>query len=188
MLASWSGSTRSAEAIASRECETRKQRRHRLKAARQAGQSMAAGSTKDPARPPSWPLIPNQRPPVACVCLCRLIQPGSSAMLISWLQWWMSRLIPGKTLLLVAVSGALGAGLAVGVPALHTWLWGDGSKPAPPPMLDVRFIPLGKTYLPELSRVYATAWKTLYLFSSIGESGNCNRVWSSNFLLDKTLR
>ena len=108
-------------------------------------------------------------------------------MLISWLQWWMSRLIPGKTLLLVAVSGAL-AGLAVGVPALHTWLWGDGSKPAPPPMLDVRFIPLGKTYLPELSRVYATAWKTLYLFSSIGESGNCNRVWSSNFLLDKTLR
>ena len=25
-------------------------------------------------------------------------------------------------------------------------------------MLDVRFIPLGKTYLPELSRVYATAW------------------------------
>src|SRR5271157_5347602 len=70
----------------------------------------------------------------------------------------MSRLIPGKTLLLVAVSGALGAELAVGVPALHTWLWGDGSKPAPPPVLDVRFIPLGKTYLPELSRVYATAW------------------------------
>ncbi len=25
-------------------------------------------------------------------------------------------------------------------------------------MLDVRFIPLGKTYLPELSRVYAAAW------------------------------
>ena len=70
----------------------------------------------------------------------------------------MSRLIPGKTLLLVAVSGALGAELAVGVPALHTWLWGDGSKPAPPPVLDVRFIPLGKTYLPELSRVYAAAW------------------------------
>src|SRR5271157_59315 len=70
----------------------------------------------------------------------------------------MSRLIPGKTLLLVAVSGALGAELAVGVPALHTWLWGDGSKPAPPPVLDVRFIPLGKTYLPELSRAYAAAW------------------------------
>ena len=40
--------------------ETRKQRRHRLNAARQAGQSMAAGSTKDPARPLSRPLIPNQ--------------------------------------------------------------------------------------------------------------------------------
>ena len=51
-------------------------------------------------------------------------------------------------MLLVAVSGALGAGLAVGVPALHTWLWGDGSKPAPPPVLNVRFIPLGKTYYP----------------------------------------
>jgi len=25
-------------------------------------------------------------------------------------------------------------------------------------VLDVRFIPLGKTYLPELSRVYAAAW------------------------------
>ena len=61
-------------------------------------------------------------------------------------------------MLLVAVSGALGAGLAVGVPALHTWLWGDGSKPAPPPVLNVRFIPLGKTYLPELNRVYAAAW------------------------------
>ena len=41
---------------------------------------------------------------------------------------------------------------------MHTWLWGDRSKPAPPPVLDVRFIPLGKTYLPELSRVYAAAW------------------------------
>ncbi|MGC1719643.1 MAG: hypothetical protein WA746_11705 [Isosphaeraceae bacterium] len=41
---------------------------------------------------------------------------------------------------------------------MHTWLWGDGSKPAPPPLLDVRFIPLGKTYLPELSRAYAAAW------------------------------
>ncbi len=41
---------------------------------------MATGFTKDPARPPSRPLIPNQRPPVACVCLCRLIQPGSSAI------------------------------------------------------------------------------------------------------------
>src|SRR5271166_5094114 len=40
--------------------ETRKQRRHRLNAARQAGQSIAAVSTKDPARPPSRPLIPNQ--------------------------------------------------------------------------------------------------------------------------------
>ena len=40
--------------------ETRKQRRHRLKATRQAGQSIAAVSTKDPTRPPSRPLIPNQ--------------------------------------------------------------------------------------------------------------------------------
>ncbi len=40
--------------------ETRKQRRDRLNAARQPGQGMAAGSTKDPARPPLRPLIPNQ--------------------------------------------------------------------------------------------------------------------------------
>ena len=40
--------------------ETRKQRRHRLNAARQAGQRIAAVSTKDPARPPSRPLIPNR--------------------------------------------------------------------------------------------------------------------------------
>ena len=39
--------------------ETRKQRRQRLNAARQAGLSMAAVPTKDPARPPSRPLIPN---------------------------------------------------------------------------------------------------------------------------------
>jgi hypothetical protein len=39
--------------------ETRKQRRRRLNAARQAGQSMATLPTKDPARPPSQPLIPN---------------------------------------------------------------------------------------------------------------------------------
>ena len=61
-------------------------------------------------------------------------------------------------MLLVAVSGALGAGLAVGVPALCTWLCSDGTKPAPPPVLDVRFTPLGMTYLPELSRVYDAAW------------------------------
>ena len=40
--------------------ETRKQRRHRLNAARQAGHSMAAVSTKDPVRPPSRPLIQYQ--------------------------------------------------------------------------------------------------------------------------------
>jgi hypothetical protein len=79
-------------------------------------------------------------------------------MLISWFQRWASRLIPGKTFLLVVVSGALGAGLAVGVPVLRTWLGGDGSRPAPPPVLDARFIPLGKTYLPELGRLYAAAW------------------------------
>jgi hypothetical protein len=39
--------------------ETRKQRRQRLNAARQAGLSMATLPTKDPARPPSRPLIPN---------------------------------------------------------------------------------------------------------------------------------
>ena len=50
-----------------------------------------------------------------CLCLfLRLIQPGSSAMLISWLQRWASRLIPGKTLLLVAVSGTPARGWRLG--------------------------------------------------------------------------
>jgi len=40
--------------------ETRKQRRDRLNTARQAGQSMVAGSTKNPARPASCPHIPIQ--------------------------------------------------------------------------------------------------------------------------------
>src|SRR5271157_316086 len=39
--------------------ETRKQRRQRLNAARQAGLSIATLPTKDPACPPSRPLIPN---------------------------------------------------------------------------------------------------------------------------------
>jgi hypothetical protein len=39
--------------------ETRKQRRQRLNAARQASLGTAAVHTKDPARPPSRPLIPN---------------------------------------------------------------------------------------------------------------------------------
>jgi len=39
--------------------ETRKQRRQRLNAAQQTGLSVATLSTKDPARPPSRPLIPN---------------------------------------------------------------------------------------------------------------------------------
>ncbi len=61
-------------------------------------------------------------------------------MVISLFQREASLLIPGRTVLPVAASGALGAGLLVGVPALHTWLGGDGAKPALPPALDVRFI------------------------------------------------
>jgi hypothetical protein len=108
-------------------------------------------------------------------------------MLISWFQRWPFRLFPGKTVLLTAVSGALGAGLAVAVLALHGWLGGDGSRPSPPPVLDVRFIPLGQTYLPELGRVYAGAWNegakalesgqsVASALKSVGQSWDSGRV------------
>jgi hypothetical protein len=61
--------------------------------------------------------------------------------------------------LLIALSGAAGAGLTAGAPAIIAW-FGGGSSPTPPvpPTFDERFIPLGKAYVPELGKAYAAAW------------------------------
>jgi hypothetical protein len=80
-------------------------------------------------------------------------------MLIQWFRQWQSRLLPGKTILLIVLSGTAGAGLTVTAPSIIAWL-GGGSHPSPPapPVFDARFIPLGKAYGPELGRAYAAAW------------------------------
>jgi hypothetical protein len=79
-------------------------------------------------------------------------------MLIQWFRQRQSRLLPGKTILLIALSGAAGAGLTMAAPSIIAWL-GGGSHPSPaPPAFDERFIALGKTYVPELGRAYAAAW------------------------------
>jgi hypothetical protein len=68
------------------------------------------------------------------------------------------RLLPGKTVLLVLVSAALGAGLTAGIPPLVHWLEGTKPNPAPAPLLDKRFIPLGRDYTAALGQQYAAAW------------------------------
>jgi hypothetical protein len=79
-------------------------------------------------------------------------------MLMSWFREARLRFIPGKTFRLVAISFAAGAGLTVGLPHLAKWLGGYEPGPAPAPLVDDRFIPLGRAYLPELGKQYAAAW------------------------------
>jgi len=69
----------------------------------------------------------------------------------------MSRLVPGKTVLLVVCSGALGAGLVLGALAALGSLDSGASAPVTP-AVDDRFVALGKVYLPQLGKVYASAW------------------------------
>jgi hypothetical protein len=80
-------------------------------------------------------------------------------MFIQWLRQWRARWLPGKTILIIALSGAVGAGLTVAAPSIIAWI-GGGAHPTPPapPNFDERFIPLGRAYVPELGKAYATAW------------------------------
>jgi hypothetical protein len=62
-----------------------------------------------------------------------------------------------RTLLTVVLSSVVGASLAITVS-----FWFDGPfKPAPGPVAprDARFVTLGKAYLPQLGRAYASAWE-----------------------------
>ena len=78
-------------------------------------------------------------------------------MLTTWLQKLRTAAF-GKSILLVLVSAATGAGLYAGVPPLLQWLEGKKPNPAPAPLLDKKFIPLGRDYLSALGQDYAAAW------------------------------
>ena len=60
--------------------------------------------------------------------------------------------------MLIAASAVLGAALPTAAPALRHWLGRGDVVPAAVPVVDPRFVPLGRAYLPELGRAYAAAW------------------------------
>jgi hypothetical protein len=66
--------------------------------------------------------------------------------------------IPGRsTLLTVALSSLMGGVLAIGI---STWLESPvGPPPSPVPPHDPHFVHLGRAYLPELGKAYATSWE-----------------------------
>ena len=77
--------------------------------------------------------------------------------MISIIKSLASRLAPAKSVLMVAYSAALGAGLVIGVQAALESL--DVREAAPTvPTVDVQFVALGKAYSPQLGKVYASAW------------------------------
>ncbi len=77
-------------------------------------------------------------------------------MFISMIKSLASRLVAGKAVFLVVCSVALGAGLAVGVRAALDASDAGGAPVVP--TVDARFVALGKAYLPQLGKVYASAW------------------------------
>ncbi|HKM54669.1 MAG TPA: hypothetical protein VJY33_14765 [Isosphaeraceae bacterium] len=77
-------------------------------------------------------------------------------MFITMIKSLASRLVAGRAVFLVVCSAALGAGLAVGVRAALD-VSDVGVAPVVP-AVDARFVALGKAYLPQLGKVYATAW------------------------------
>ncbi len=108
-------------------------------------------------------------------------------MSISWLPLGRLRLCSAKTVVLIAVSAALGGGLATAAPALERLLGHGDSSPTPAPALDGRFVTLGRAYLPELGRAYATAWNegakalesgqpVASALKSVGQSWDSGRV------------
>lgn len=61
-----------------------------------------------------------------------------------------------RTLLTITLSSLLGGILAIGI---SNWLRSqDGPRPSPGPPHDPHFIHIGRTYLPELGKAYASAW------------------------------
>jgi hypothetical protein len=97
-------------------------------------------------------------------------------------QFWA--MIPRRsTILTVVLSSLLGAALAIG---LATWLWSpDGPSPSPVPPKDPHFARLGRTYLPELGKAYATAWedgaKGLDTGQNLSDAlGTVAKAWGTN--------
>lgn len=101
------------------------------------------------------------------------------------MRWF--RLCSSQTVMILAVSIALGAGLTTSAPALQRRAGHDTSSAAPRPDLDERFVRMGQTYLAELGRAYATAWKdgaealesgqlVAVALERVGQSWECGRV------------
>jgi hypothetical protein len=62
-----------------------------------------------------------------------------------------------RTILTVVMSSLLGGAAAIGV---STWLGEHaGPSPSPQPPHDPQFVRIGRAYLPELGKAYATAWE-----------------------------
>jgi hypothetical protein len=93
-------------------------------------------------------------------------------------------LLPSRrTLFTVVLSSAVGAGLVIATAVLLD----IPLKPAPGPVAprDVRFVALGKAYLPQLGRAYAAAWeegvKQLEAGKDISAAiDSVAKSWSSN--------
>ena len=67
-------------------------------------------------------------------------------------------LLPGwRSLIMVLVSTAVGAALAIVVS--HGFTTPDKPAPNPGPPHDQRFVTLGKAYLPQLGQAYSAAWE-----------------------------
>jgi hypothetical protein len=93
-------------------------------------------------------------------------------------------LLPSRrTLLTILVSSVAGAALAIAVSA---WIkLPNKPAPNPRPPHDPRFVTLGKVYLPQLGKAYATAWdegaKQLEVGQSIAAAlDTVSKTWSAN--------
>jgi hypothetical protein len=93
-------------------------------------------------------------------------------------------MIPSRrTIVTVVLSSALGAGLVI---AASAWLGAlHEPNPGPLPPRNVRFVALGKAYLPQLGKAYAAAWEegAKKLEAGAGVSVALDAVaknWSSN--------
>lgn len=77
-------------------------------------------------------------------------------MFTSKIQFLVARLVPTRVVLVVLCSFALGAGLALGVEKALDFF--DGGNAPKTPAVEPRFVALGKVYLPQLGKAYASAW------------------------------
>jgi hypothetical protein len=93
-------------------------------------------------------------------------------------------MLPSRsTLATIAVSSLMGGALALGI---STWLWSPEAPPASPvPPHDPHFFRLGRAYLPELGKAYATAWedgaKGLETGQNLSDALNAvTKAWGTN--------